>query len=57
MTVHVERLDQSIDDTRGELARFGGAGMALHDRELVAAKPRHRVDAAHDSLQTLGHRA
>jgi len=57
MAEHVERLDQRIDDARGKLAGVGRPGVALHDRELVAAEAGDRVDAAHHTLQAFGDRA
>ena len=34
-----------------------GLALDLHDGEFVAAEPGDRIDAAHDALQALGHRA
>ena len=57
MAVHVERLEQRVDDARGELAGIGRIGLAVHDGELVAAEPRHGLGAGHHALQPLAYRA
>ncbi len=52
MAVDIERFLHRRDDTlRQQLDVLGPGDMSLDDRELVAAKPRHRVALAHAGQQ------
>src|SRR5580704_17852378 len=56
VAMNLERLQQRFNDLGGKLASLAGAGLALHDGKLIAAKAGNRIDTAHHALQSLGHR-